>query len=317
MSNVTKLSTLPQSIGDAALFDAKMLGLIRRMYAKDTNDDEFNTFVSIARTLRLNPLKKQIYAFVYHKDDPKKRQLTLVTAISGLRTIAERTGNYRPGEDAPEFHFDDLAKGPTNPLGLIKAVVKIFKFSHQEWHPITAEAYWDEAAPIKDEWAYDDASGKRKPTGRRELDGSGQWVKMPRLMLAKVAEAAALRKAWPDELSGLYEEAEMDRAAFIDLTPTEAVEAGETQARLERIGGKDALICDFLKGDMTPLEMVPVGQFADRALAFIEAHRDEPSQIEIWRSRNRAALQEFWAKSPADALELKRTIEASIADGAA
>jgi len=307
------------TIGNAALHDSKMLGLIRRTVAKDANNDEFDVFIAMCRVLRLDPLRRQAYCFIFKKrgkhGEPEQRQLTLVTAISGLRAIADRTGNFRPDEDAAELHFDDGAKdAATNPLGLVKAVVRVHKFSHGSWHKVTAEAWWDEYAPIKDEWAQDE-TGTRRPTGKRVLDTSGQWGKMPRLMLAKVAEAAALRKAFPDELSNVYEDSEVDREKFLDLSPAEAVEAGEAQARLERIGGKDTLIADFLKGDMEPLEMVPVGQFADRALAFIAQHKDEPSQITLWANKNRAALKEFWARAPGDALELKKELEKATEGG--
>jgi phage recombination protein Bet len=163
----------------------RQLALIRRTVAKDCNNDEFDLFINMCRSLNLDPLRKQIYAFVYNKDKPDKRQLTIVTAISGFRTIAERTGNYRPDEEGPTYVFDNNYKSPTNPIGLVSAKVRVYKFSHGAWHPVTETAFWDEAAPIKDEWAWDNESGKRKPTGRQALDTSGQWGKMPRLMLAK------------------------------------------------------------------------------------------------------------------------------------
>lgn len=313
-------------VGEAALFDSNMLALVKRTVAKDTTDDEFNVFIAMCRALRLDPLRKQAYAFVFKRpfkrgkngelDRPEQRTLTLVTSITGFRTIADRTGNYRPDEDAPELHFDEAVKGATNPLGLVKAVCRVWKFSHGGWHKSTAEAYWDEFAPIKEEWA-EGEDGKRRPNGKFVLDTSGQWGKMPRLMLSKCAEAAVLRKAFPDELSNVHEEAEIDRQKFIDLLPSEAVEMGEIQSRLERIGAaSQTLMVDWLKGDMEPIEMVPLGQFADRAAAFIEGHTEDPSQVMLWAEKNRFALKEFWARSPSDALELKKMIEKATAPAA-
>lgn len=293
-----------------ALYNPKDLALIRRTVAADTSDDEFSLFINKARHLGLDPLRRQVYAFVFSKDKPDKRRMSIIVAIDGLRTIAARAGDYRPDENEPEFEYDDAQKGSTNPLGLVKVTVRVWKFSHGDWHKITGTAYWDEAAPIRDEWAFSAETGRRAPTGHKELDQSGNWPKMPRLMLAKVAEAAALRKGWPDDLSSVFEGAEIDRARAVDLLPSEAADQGAIMERLERIGGKDALIIDWLND--SPLDPVPIGQLADRIIGFIRDRRRDHHAINAWRDRNRHALREFWARAPADALGVKQAIEQAL-----
>jgi len=290
--------------------DPKMLALIKRTMAKDCNDDEFNIFVNMARQLRLDPLRRQVYAFVFNKDDPKKRNMSIITAIDGFRTIAERTGNYRPDEDEPTYEIDSSLRSPLNPVGLVKAVVRVYKHSHGAWHRVTAEAYWEEFAPIKDEWVYDEASNKRKPSGKKTLDTSGNWGKMPRLMLAKVAEALALRKAWPDDFANVYVAEEIDKQAFVDLTPAEWVEEAAKAERQEKIGGP-AIFIDWMNNK--PVDRVPLGQFADKAMEFLEQSAEEPAAVKAWAELNVHSLREFWSHNATDALAIKKQIEAITA----
>lgn len=314
-------------------FSAAQITLIKNTVAKDTNNDEFNLFVSVARNTGLDPLRKQIMAVVYSKNDPEKRRMTIITGIDGFRAIAARSNRYRPDENEPEFTYDPDLKGLDNPLGLVKAVVKIFIADASReggWRPVAGVAYWDEFAPMKEEveggfdwvdtgevWP-DSGKPKKRKVPRtagaqvvRQLDTSGQWGKMGRLMLAKCAESQALRKAFPEDLSNLYEHAEMDQASVRDLMPSEVVEAAGVEQRLLRIGGSNGIMFQFLPNE--PLESVGLGQIADKIIA---AARDMTSvkHLNWFESVNAQALREFWARAMSDALEVKKHLEAKRAE---
>jgi hypothetical protein len=77
------------------------------------------------------PLRRQVHAFVFHKTDPKKRRLSLVTSIEGFGAIAARTGNYRPDENEPAFIADDALKADINPAGLVSCAVRAWQFAHR------------------------------------------------------------------------------------------------------------------------------------------------------------------------------------------
>jgi phage recombination protein Bet len=295
------------SLRPGSEYTGAQLALIKRTVAKDTNPDEFDLFISVARMKGLDPFSKQISAIVFNKDKPDKRSMSIITTIDGLRAIAARSGRYRPDEDEPQIEYDPAAKNPrTNPLGIVKAVVKIYiadVVTAGGWRPVSGVAYWDEFAPIKDEWAWDDAANKRKPTGQQTLDGN--WPKMGRVMISKCAEAQAIRKAFPEDTSGLYERAEMDRAEAIDLTATEIIGAFETENRLARIGAAGGIM--FQLSPASPLESIPLGQIADRVL---EAAKDFDLQRLRWfESANTHPLREFWARAQSDALEVKKALE--------
>lgn len=295
------IAHLPQVSG----FNDRELALIKRTVAADCNADEFDLFVSYCRGLQLDPRRRQIYAVVYNKDKPDKRKMSIIVGIDGFRAVAARTGCYRPDNEDPRYEYDDGLKGATNPLGLVKASVRLWQYSHGEWFAVAGTAFWDEFAPMKEEWAQGE-DGKRHPTGKKTPEG--KWSTMGRLMLAKCAESQALRKAWPDDFSNVYTPEEMSRAD-LELLPSEAAEKGAQTERMERIGAGKTILIDWMENEFAPLEPVPNGQLADRIMAFIEKHRDESSIVHLWRDRNRHGLREFWAACPSDALAIKAELE--------
>lgn len=290
-------------------FTPPQIALIKRTVAKDANPTEFDLFVEVCRARSLNPLVRHAYCLVMNKDKPEKRQMVIVVSIDGQRHIAEKTGNYRADDHAPRFEVDTAIKGALNPQGLVSAEVSVYKFSHGEWFPVTAVAYWDEAVPISQVWE------GGKPTDKQQISpGKDGWKKMPRLMLAKVAEMMALRKAFPDTFSGLYGEAEMDRGEVLDLTPSEWAEKAEQDDRVTKIGGPNMITVDWMDGKA--LDSVPAGQFFDRVMAWLATCEGQPSTIKVFLDRNRVAMRQYWGIYAGDALELKKRLEAATQPGA-
>jgi len=283
------------------------MGLVRRTIASDCDNEEFDLFMAAAKSYGLDPFRKQIIPLIFNKGNAEKRRMSIVVTRDGSRVIAQRCGNYRPASKPAEFEIDDSLVSKINPKGIVSSRVYLWQRDPAgDWFEVIGEAYWEEFAPIKDEWAWDDSKGKRAPTGDKVIDG--KWATMPRLMIQKCAEQQALRAGWPDQFAGLYAEEEMDRARAEDMTASEAVEAEHQRRREERVNSSGSILCMF-SGSM---ERVGMGQFYDRVSEHIAQLED--AEVHAWSVQNREPLNEFWAAQPNDAMELKRTIEARTAD---
>ncbi len=305
---------VPLKTRQIADYTPAQLDLMRRTVAKDCEPAEFDLFLEMAKRAGLDPFRRQIYAIVTNKKKKDRRQLAVVTGIDGYRSIADRSALYRPADAEPEFEYDEgLIDADRNPLGIVKCVVRIWKkdAAQSQWYAVIGVAYWDEFAPIEEIGRWEGPEDERKfvGSGKYRISPAKQnWRKMPRVMLAKCAEAQALRKGWPESLSGLYVEEEMHRA-MVDITASEAADLGAQEDRLKRIG---AVNCVPMIMDLgAALEMIPLGKFGDRCAAFVRAH--DPETVRAWNESNREGLRQFWAMAPTDALELKKIIEARVA----
>jgi phage recombination protein Bet len=150
--------------------------LIKSQIAVGATDDELKLFLHVADKSGLDALSKQIY-FI-----KRGGKMTIQTAIDGFRSIADRTGQYCSSDD-PIFEEKDGK--------LTKATVTVGKRVQGVEGKFTATARWDEYYPDKNPF---------------------MLKKGGKTMLGKCAEALALRKAFPQQLSGLYTGDEMDQA---------------------------------------------------------------------------------------------------------
>lgn len=312
---------------DLQAFSNTELALIRKTVARDCLPHEFDQFVHICKAVGLDPIRRQIFAFVFGKGgDEGDRNLTVVTAIDGYRAISARSGNYRPADKPTLYETDPDLKSPSNPHGIIRAEVTLYKWAHGGWHSVVGEAFWDEYVPttFREEdvtWVdtgktYQKGPKAGKPIFKRQPKEGAQliidptrtgWAKGPRNQIAKCAEAQAHRRGWPNDFAGVFVEEEVDRLRTIDLTASEAADYAEQQDRVIKLGGPDQYIIDWMDG--SDLASVHGGKLHDQVMAFIDSHRDEPLAVKAFRDRNRHALASFWAAHKSDALNLKSAFE--------
>lgn len=188
--------------------DREKLNLIKNTVAKGATDLELQLFFHACERTGLDPLMKQIYAIKRWNHKEKRETLTFQTGIDGYRLIADRTGLYA-GSTEPTYQVN--AEGFPE-----LATVTVTKLINGLPYQFSASARWTEYV-------------------QRTTDGhpNSMWQRMPFLMLGKCAEALALRKAFPAELSGVYTHEEMMQADN-DSVRTAAVRTAK-QAALTKI----------------------------------------------------------------------------------
>lgn len=164
--------------------------LIRRTVAPNATPAELDLFIYDCLRRGTHPLDRMIH-FTKQGD-----RYTPITGIDYMRALAAETGEHAGTDDAV------FVVGDGDPFP-VSATVTVYRITNGVRYPYTATARWSEYYP-------GDAKGF-------------MWRKMPYGQLGKCAEALAHRKAFPRQLGGLYEKAELDQASgaeVIESTPT-------------------------------------------------------------------------------------------------
>jgi phage recombination protein Bet len=218
----TNLPTVVQDAKKDLIFTPEQIELVSSQLCPGANADEIKVFLWKAQRAGLDPFTRQIYLIARNMklpDGSYGKKYEAQTSVDGFRVVAERSKQYQ-GQLGPfwcgldgvwkDIWLDGTRLPSAAKVGVIKAGFK--------------EPLW--AVALTREYIQTDKQGNPQ----------AMWAKMPALMIAKVAECLALRKAFPQDLSGLYAQEEMPDEDAIDVTPKHA-----PQPQLPDLGKQDPL----------------------------------------------------------------------------
>lgn len=189
---------------------------IRDTVASDLSDAQFHVFLRHAQHIGLDPMSKQIYAWV-----DRGKMVTMVS-IDGLRLVRDRSGKYAgaigPMWCGPDgvWLVDEEGDGRPWLANEAPAAARFGVLRHDHQNPTWGIATWEQYGRSSGLWA----------------KGGGPH------MLAKCAEAIASRMAFPHELGGVYTSDEIPEAVEISREGSERRGGGSGKRRGN--GGKRA-----------------------------------------------------------------------------
>lgn len=175
---------------DQTFWDDYQLAALKQIGLSEAPKAELAVFLHYAQRTGLDPFARQLYMI------NRGGRWGIQASIDGLRIVAQRSGEYA-GQAGPFWCGEDGVWTDVwlEPQPPVAAKVGVYRQGFAE--PLWAVAKFD-------------SYNAQSPI----------WKKMPDLMIAKCAEALALRKAFPNDLSGIYTAEEMEQ---VDTTTPKPV----------------------------------------------------------------------------------------------
>lgn len=216
--------------------------------------------LSYCKARNLDPFKRPVHIVPVWDSKQQREVETIWPGIGELRTTASRTGDYGG--------FDEAVFGPEESRAF-KGVVGKGQYAKE----VTKEVAFPAWCQIT---VYRIVQGQRvgfpgprvrwletyATMGASDVPNE-MWATRPYGQLEKCAEAAALRRAFPEEVGSEQIHDEVGRrAAAIDVTPAVVPEGSRSEILAERLSGEGAVVDVGPAADFAPEPAGPV-QVAD------------------------------------------------------
>lgn len=253
------------------------LDLIKKTVAAGATADELKLYLYDCARQGVHPLDKLIH---FTKRNGK---YTPITSIDFMRIRAADTGEYAGSDDA------DFFIRPETPTIPERATVTVWRLVQGQRCSFTATARWSEYKPAED----------------------FMWKKMPHTMLAKCAEALALRKGFPKQLAGLYAKEEMDQAGPITETPALVVEGAKVEAGVTVDAETSKPLAPLPEGSVYLLNVrsEPTASGKQRWRMEIIDHAGEQRTVTMWEQQLGALAEQISQERVPAMIALKKTTQ--------
>ena len=293
----SRLPILPAIAKEFEIKPAEWRVLIDQIFPTAKTVEAVTMALSYCRARNLDIFKKPVHIVPMWSSALGRMVETVWPGIAEIRTTAARTGEYG-GIDAVEFGPMVKRKftgqtGGNRPETITKEVsypewasVVVWRFVKGHKVAFHAKVFWDETYAS---------------VGKTEVPND-MWAKRPRGQLDKCVEAAAIRKAFPEEVGSMFAAEEME-GRTIDIVAND-VKAAPTASSPPPPPPEE---------DATDVEVFDAEAFADKIIGLVASAADEDALIAMWEENRVDDLLE--GKSQLDDLYDARTKRIAVFDG--